>query len=110
MPKNTPVNSSQSTPDSRTKGPHTDRPNCLPPRFRFSVVCFTCDAARVTWSAMLEPDDWLLGADLGPACGVVDGLADGLGEVAASTAVTSVFAAALAPNPNARPKRTESIS
>jgi hypothetical protein len=35
--------------------------------------------------------------------------AEGLGAVAASTAVTSVFAAARAPIPSARPKRTESI-
>ncbi len=34
---------------------------------------------------------------------------EGFGAVAASTAVTSVLAAARAPNPSARPNRTESI-
>jgi len=39
-----------------------------------------------------------------------DGLGvDGLGALAASTAEISALAALRAPNPNARPKRTESI-
>jgi len=45
-------------------------------------------------------------ADFGCAPAVVP---DGFGEVAASTAVTSVLAAARAPTPSARPKRTESM-
>jgi len=49
--------------------------------------------------------------DLGDAsvAGFVLAFADGFGAATASAAVTSVFAAARAPIPSARPKRTESM-
>jgi hypothetical protein len=116
MPKKTPVNSSHSAPDSFTNGPHTASPNCLLPCFNPCPVCRTCAVVRAACcrtpeaatvpevAAALEAAD-----EAGPVLCFAFSPEEGFGEVAASTAVISVFAAARAPTPSARPNRTESI-
>lgn len=130
MPKKTPVNSSHRMPDNRTVGPQTASPKRLLPRFRPSLVCFTCAVVRTVFCASRATgedaaerfgvsEETAEGAPTEEAGAAVfaegeDGFAcaaaEGLGAVAASTAVTRVLAAARAPIPSARPKRTESIS
>jgi hypothetical protein len=122
IPKKTPVNSSQSTPDSLTNGPHTASPKRLLPRFKPCPVRRTCEVVRAACCTSRTPELAAFvsvfvtvlvtggaSVEAAPAPAGVPAEAEGFGAVAASTAVTSVLAAARAPIPSARPNRTESI-
>ncbi len=118
-PKKTPVISSQSTPESFTKGLHTALPKRVLPSRTPAVVAAadlrarsTCPAARTPALPSALAGDWISGRVLPPAGrAAFDPLADvcGFGAAAASAALTSARAASRAPAPNALPNRTRSI-
>src|SRR6202041_1848000 len=97
-PKNTPVSSSHSTPDSFTNGAHTAWPNRLLPSFTPLPVCRTCEAVRAACSPSRAP---VVAASVFPTVEGAPAFADvpagagvdGFGAGAASTAAASVLAA-----------------
>jgi hypothetical protein len=108
IPKKTPVNSNQSTPETRTKGFHTSRPKRLAP----SLTPFAVEVARTAGRGEDRVRGGLITVGFcveGAAGrdGVLTGA--GLGADAASAAATTVFAAARAPTPRALPNLAGSM-